>query len=387
MFIRTAASFQQGARTLPREYYVSGDVFAAEQDAIFGRLWNCVGRASRIAQPGDYMVRPDCRRIDHRRPRAGRRHPRLLQRLPSSRYAPLRRRAGRFGDDIRCPYHAWTYGIDGHLVGAPHMQDVEGFDQADYPLHSAACRRVGRIPVRERRRGSRHPFREWFAPMPSRIDRFDLAGLQTGHSRDPTTCAPTGSWCSRTIRNACTVRSFIPSSRAGLPYQSSANDLVDGPFLGGYMDIGAANESVTTSGRSCGPPISARMSDEDRQPRVLLLGDAEPAAQHSSGLRDVLPADAARRRPHPRRSRVAVQLQCGGPVRHQSQTRRCRSGIVVNRQDGTIVEQSQSGSRHDATSRVRIRRARACLLPGTASICGSCARLPRTSLQFVSHEL
>ena len=50
MFIRTAASFRQGARTLPRAYYTSEEVFAAEKDAIFGRLWSCVGRSSRLAQ-------------------------------------------------------------------------------------------------------------------------------------------------------------------------------------------------------------------------------------------------------------------------------------------------------------------------------------------------
>ena len=44
----------------------------------------------------------------------------------------------RFGETIQCSYHAWTYGTDGRLVGAPHMQDVEGFDKADYPLHQAA---------------------------------------------------------------------------------------------------------------------------------------------------------------------------------------------------------------------------------------------------------
>ena len=36
---------------------------------------------------------------------------------------------------IQCPYHAWTYGLDGRLIGAPHMDEVPGFNKADYPLH------------------------------------------------------------------------------------------------------------------------------------------------------------------------------------------------------------------------------------------------------------
>ena len=37
---------------------------------------------------------------------------------------------------IQCPYHAWTYGLDGRLIGAPHMDEVPGFDKADYSLHA-----------------------------------------------------------------------------------------------------------------------------------------------------------------------------------------------------------------------------------------------------------
>ena len=37
---------------------------------------------------------------------------------------------------IQCPYHAWTYALDGRLIGAPHMDEVPGFDKADYSLHA-----------------------------------------------------------------------------------------------------------------------------------------------------------------------------------------------------------------------------------------------------------
>ena len=44
---------------------------------------------------------------------------------------------GRFGDVIQCPC-AWTYAIEGDLIGAPHMHGVDGFNRDDYPLHTAA---------------------------------------------------------------------------------------------------------------------------------------------------------------------------------------------------------------------------------------------------------
>ena len=41
---------------------------------------------------------------------------------------------GNFAGRIQCPYHGWTYGLDGSLISAPNM-DEEGFSRFDYPLH------------------------------------------------------------------------------------------------------------------------------------------------------------------------------------------------------------------------------------------------------------
>ena len=263
MFIRTAASFQQGARTLSREYYTSAEIFADEQEAIFGRLWHCVGRAAGLGHRGDYVVssvggesiivvrgRDDVVRgffnvCRHRGTR-----------LCSDE-------AGRFTDVIRCPYHAWTYGTDGRLIGAPHMHDVDGFDPHDYRLHEAALAEsdgflfvnVAQAPP---------AFDGWFAPLKARLERFGLGALRSGHR---TTYEVRANW-KLVFQNYseclhCPV--IHPELADRIPYQSSANDLTDGPFLGGYLELAAGHESVTVSGRSCAPPLSARMDDSDRR--------------------------------------------------------------------------------------------------------------------------
>src|SRR2546430_4439402 len=38
---------------------------------------------------------------------------------------------GRLSETIQCPYHAWTYTLDGTLIGAPHMNEVAGFDRSE----------------------------------------------------------------------------------------------------------------------------------------------------------------------------------------------------------------------------------------------------------------
>src|SRR3989442_11317344 len=45
---------------------------------------------------------------------------------------------GRLNGQSQCPYHGGPYGLDGRLLGAPHMSETEGFDPADFPLHAAA---------------------------------------------------------------------------------------------------------------------------------------------------------------------------------------------------------------------------------------------------------
>jgi Rieske 2Fe-2S family protein len=56
-----------------------------------------------------------------------------------------------------------------------------------------------------------------------------------------------------------------PELNAVLPYQSGANDLTEGPFLGGYMEITPPNESATLSGRACGRPVGASLRPEERR--------------------------------------------------------------------------------------------------------------------------
>ena len=263
MFIRTAASFQQGARTLPREYYTSAEMFAAERRAVFGRLWNCVGRTARLARPGDYLVAAIAEEsIIVVRGRDG---------VVRGFFNVCRHRgtrlcsdeAGRFGDVIRCPYHGWTYGIDGRLLGAPHMHDVDGFEQNDYPLHEAAVAESdGFLFVNLAVAPS--SFDSWFAPLKTRLDRFGLGALRPAHR---TTYDVRANW-KLVFQNYseclhCPV--IHPELVDRIPYQSSANDLIEGPFLGGYLELAAGHDSVTVSGRSCAPQVSSRMHDGDRR--------------------------------------------------------------------------------------------------------------------------
>ena len=262
-FQRTVASYRQGAHTMPGAYYTSPAILAEEGERIFAHHWHCAGRASRLERPGDYVLRTIAgESLIVVRGRDG---------VVRAFFNVCRHRgtrlcgaeSGQLSETIQCPYHAWTYTTDGRLIGAPHMNEVEGFDKRDYSLHQAAIAEWEGflfVTIDEHPR----PFDEWFAPMLDRLRRFDLAKLRVGHSVRYEVAA---NW-KLVFQNYseclhCPV--IHPELATVLPYQSGANDLTEGPFLGGYMEIMAPHESATLSGRSCGLPLSAMLEGDDRR--------------------------------------------------------------------------------------------------------------------------
>ena len=262
-FQRTVAAYREGARTMPREYYTSPAILVEETERIFARHWHCVGRASAVPQPGDYVLRTVAgESLIIVRGRDG--QLRAFFNICRHRGTRLcRETSGHLSETIQCPYHAWTYTTDGRLIGAPHMQEAAGFSKADYPLHRAALAQwegfvfvnIGTDP---------QPFEDYFAPMLHRLERFNLGGLKVGHSVSYDVHA---NWklVFQNYSECLHCPMIHPELSTVLPYQSGANDLIEGPFLGGYMEITAPNESATLSGRACGRVVSDALGADDRR--------------------------------------------------------------------------------------------------------------------------
>jgi phenylpropionate dioxygenase-like ring-hydroxylating dioxygenase large terminal subunit len=123
---------------LPRECYVDPEFYEFEQEAIFMRSWLCLGRVDQIKSPGDYvrinmgdeplmMVRDQNMDI------------RVFSPICAHRGHLLCEGSGNTGRLFRCPFHAWLYGLDGHLIAAPSMNDTIGLKtlkaEAHLPSH------------------------------------------------------------------------------------------------------------------------------------------------------------------------------------------------------------------------------------------------------------
>jgi Rieske 2Fe-2S family protein len=125
----------QGASTLPARYYTDAAYFARELDALFRSMWCCAGRVEEVARPGQYVLRElggDSIIVTS----ASDGRVQAFHNVCRHRGTRLCADAsGQFPGSIQCPYHAWTYGLDGRLLGAPHMDEVPHFRKGDYPLH------------------------------------------------------------------------------------------------------------------------------------------------------------------------------------------------------------------------------------------------------------
>src|SRR5688572_4158902 len=108
-----------------RAAYVDPAVFALEQERIFRRAWLYVGHESELPQPGDYVLR----RLGPEEVIVARQEDgglALLHNRCAHRGARVVSQPAGNARQLRCPYHAWTYRLDGSLVGVPLPEGYPG---------------------------------------------------------------------------------------------------------------------------------------------------------------------------------------------------------------------------------------------------------------------
>lgn len=124
--------------TLPREAYVSEAVLDFEIDRFFTRGWVCAGRIESLLGPGQARaIEVGRERILVMRDEAGT----LRAFFNVCRHRGHELLAVGHTVDMRvlkCPYHAWTYSLEGKLKGAPSLTRSPDFDKDDYPLVEVA---------------------------------------------------------------------------------------------------------------------------------------------------------------------------------------------------------------------------------------------------------
>jgi Rieske 2Fe-2S family protein len=171
-------------RTLYRDAYLSDENFQRERERIFYREWFCGGRAEEVANPGDYVaVEIAGESVVVTRTREGRLAAHYnVCRHRGSRLVPEGSR-GRFNGAIRCPYHSWTYSLDGQLRTAPFLDEEDGFRKADLGLFAVAVETWGGfffLNLSPADSSALHQLPAQLGSVPERLCRYPLAELRSG---------------------------------------------------------------------------------------------------------------------------------------------------------------------------------------------------------------
>jgi Rieske 2Fe-2S family protein len=247
--------------TLPGSYYTSQDVFDRETDRIFNQRWLCVGAASAIDKPGAYLVveiEGESLLIVRGRDDAVR----AFYNVCRHRGTQLCSQAGSVSKYITCPYHAWSYDLTGGLAAAPNMDEVEGFDRADFPLHGVAVY-VWEGLIFINLAEEPDPFDVAMAPLIGKFSRWRLSELVPVHRTEYDVKA---NWklLLQNYSECYHCPSLHPVLNRLTPYRDSLNDLEEGAVLGGPMLLSESNASMTMDGSTCAAPLVELTGDEAR---------------------------------------------------------------------------------------------------------------------------
>jgi glycine betaine catabolism A len=250
------------AMTLPASYYTDPAWFQREMEAIHFDMWLCAGRAEQIPNAGDYFVR----RVGNAsviitRDEQGKVH--AFHNVCRHRGTLLcQHDEGRFNGRIQCQYHAWAYKLDGTLANAPHMEKVQGFREADYPLNAVASAVWdGHIFINLSARPI--PFSEHLAGLDIKFAPWRMQELQMVERRIYQLKA---NW-KLIIQNysECLHCPIVhPLLNKQSHYMSGDNEPAQPTYLGGRMDLRDGVQSLTMDGTSSRCNLPGLSSDDQR---------------------------------------------------------------------------------------------------------------------------
>jgi phenylpropionate dioxygenase-like ring-hydroxylating dioxygenase large terminal subunit len=193
MNVEPVAPIKGLEQTLPSSWYYDEAIYRQEKERIFCREWFCAGREEELPAPGDYRV------LDI----AGESILLVRNRDLQLRafYNVCRHRGARLcrtddaptpglavpggviaGRSIICPYHQWSYDLNGQLIAAPHLGNLPGFDKTSIRLYPVGVESWGGFIFLHLTPAEARPLADQLGAIPARTARYPLAELRIGHS-------------------------------------------------------------------------------------------------------------------------------------------------------------------------------------------------------------
>ncbi len=156
--------------------YSNPEVFELEYDAFFLHRWQFIGHVNEVCEVGEYMT-ADIGRDNVIVLRGKDAELRAFLNVCRHRGSRLLEGSGKCRGVVRCPYHGWTYTIDGRLHGVPQEGNFPDFDRSEYGLHQIQLEVFhGLIFVRVK--GNGPGIAEEFAHTGEYFELYDVANYE-----------------------------------------------------------------------------------------------------------------------------------------------------------------------------------------------------------------
>jgi Rieske 2Fe-2S family protein len=238
---------------LPRAAYVDPAVFEWEQRHFFGGGWMCVGRSDQVAEPGDQraeavseggilLVRDEhgvlrafantCRHRGH-------------ELLPCGAAAQQK--------VIICPYHSWTYGLDGHLRAAAGFKNQPGFVAREWGLNELpATEWHGLVFVDGS--GAAPPLADTLGTFEEVVAPYEMERLVVAGQHD---YEITANWkvLTENYHECYHCPAIHPELCRVSPPRSGQNYPAGGTWVGGWMDLRDGMATMSLDGASHGAAL------------------------------------------------------------------------------------------------------------------------------------
>jgi glycine betaine catabolism A len=175
------AALRQLEPSIPARYYYDPQHYERELEAFWYGMWVMAGREEEVPAPRDYkVIKIGTQSIVIVRDLDG--QLRAFHNTCRHRGSILcTEEQGRLpGRRIVCPYHTWTYSLDGELVATPRQMETPGFDRADYPLFRVAIGTWGGFIFVNLAGEQAPPLRDALGDVPERFKNYGFADLRIG---------------------------------------------------------------------------------------------------------------------------------------------------------------------------------------------------------------
>lgn len=250
------------SRMLPVAAYISEDVFAWEKANFFEGGWMCVGFTDDIREPGDQRAES----IGKASVLLMRAHDGVLRAFANvcshrgHELLPCGEKAhhGR----VICPYHSWSYNLEGEVWTAPGFNEVDGFDKTEHGLKQLPCVEWNGLIFVDAS-GEAPDLHATLADLDAIVAPYEVDRLKIAGRHDYVVAA---NWKTLTENyHECYHCPMIhPQLCEVSPPESGYSYETDGPWAGGTMDLREGLDTMSMDGRSSGVALRGLSGEQLR---------------------------------------------------------------------------------------------------------------------------